>query len=62
MSGSPEENCEPLLNLPLRSWLWFGFSTRMLITLMLSAVAMKSRTFSSFLYSANEQKGAQPDS
>jgi len=39
---------------------------RMLITLMLSVVAMKSRTFSSFPYSTDEQacrswEGAQPD-
>jgi len=38
----------------------------MLITLMFSVVAMKSRNFSSFSYSANEQvcrswEGAQPD-
>jgi len=46
----------------------FGFSIkRMLITLMFSVVAMKSRTFSSLPCSANEQmcrswEGAQPGS
>ena len=51
-------------NFPLSSRC-FGFSRRMMITLMFSVVATKSRTLSSSLYSANEQvsrswEGTQP--